>query len=159
MPDPRPRRLTVGVVAESGSAERRVALVPEAVASLASSGLAVVVESGAGQGALLRCCYYPTIFMPPSAGARAAHAVTGVRLQDPVNAAARAGMLDRCVRGCQVASSTQVTIGLADRAVTPSTVSDPWVIVRSDRRHRPATPRHLRVVHHDLGRASMKSVV
>jgi H+-translocating NAD(P) transhydrogenase subunit alpha len=37
---------TVGVVAESGADERRVALVPK-------SGVAVVVESGAGEGALL----------------------------------------------------------------------------------------------------------
>lgn len=46
----RPR---VGVVAESGSGERRVGLVPKAVASLVSSGIAVVVESGAGEAALL----------------------------------------------------------------------------------------------------------
>jgi NAD(P) transhydrogenase subunit alpha len=44
---------TIGVVAESGTDERRVALVPKAVASLVNSGLAVVVESGAGEGALL----------------------------------------------------------------------------------------------------------
>ena len=44
---------TVGVVAESGSGERRVALVPKAVASLVNSGVAVVVESGAGERALL----------------------------------------------------------------------------------------------------------
>ena len=44
---------TVGVVAESGSGERRVALVPKAVVSLVNSGVAVVVESGAGEGALL----------------------------------------------------------------------------------------------------------
>jgi H+-translocating NAD(P) transhydrogenase subunit alpha len=44
---------TVGVVAESGADERRVALVPKAVASLVSSGVAVVVESGAGEKALL----------------------------------------------------------------------------------------------------------
>ena len=44
---------TVRVVAESGADERRVALVPKAVASLVSSGVAVVVESGAGEGALL----------------------------------------------------------------------------------------------------------
>ena len=44
---------TVGVVAESGSDERRVGLVPKAVASLVNSGLAVVVESGAGEAALL----------------------------------------------------------------------------------------------------------
>src|SRR5215213_9741762 len=43
----------VGVVAESGSDERRVALVPKAVASLVNSGVAVVVESGAGERALL----------------------------------------------------------------------------------------------------------
>ena len=44
---------TVGVVAETGAGERRVALVPKAVASLVDSGLAVVVEPGAGEGALL----------------------------------------------------------------------------------------------------------
>ena len=44
---------TVGVVAESGMDERRVALVPKAVASLVNSGMAVVVESGAGDRALL----------------------------------------------------------------------------------------------------------
>ncbi|MGA7050298.1 MAG: Re/Si-specific NAD(P)(+) transhydrogenase subunit alpha [Mycobacterium sp.] len=44
---------TVGVVAESGSGERRVALVPKAVAALVNSGVAVVVESGAGERALL----------------------------------------------------------------------------------------------------------
>ncbi len=44
---------TVGVVRESGSGERRVALVPKAVASLVNSGMAVVVESGAGEQALL----------------------------------------------------------------------------------------------------------
>ena len=44
---------TVGVVAESGTGERRVALVPKAVATLVNSGVAVVVESGAGDRALL----------------------------------------------------------------------------------------------------------
>ena len=44
---------TVGVVRESGADERRVALVPKAVASLVNSGVAVVVESGAGEAALL----------------------------------------------------------------------------------------------------------
>lgn len=43
----------VGVVAESGTDERRVALVPKAVAALVNSGVAVVVESGAGARALL----------------------------------------------------------------------------------------------------------
>ncbi|MEE6179005.1 Re/Si-specific NAD(P)(+) transhydrogenase subunit alpha [Mycobacterium sp. 050134] len=44
---------TVGVVAESGADERRVALVPKAVAALVGSGVAVVIESGAGDKALL----------------------------------------------------------------------------------------------------------
>jgi NAD(P) transhydrogenase subunit alpha len=44
---------TVGVVAESGADERRVALVPKAIAPLLKSGIAVVVESGAGERALL----------------------------------------------------------------------------------------------------------
>lgn len=44
---------TVGVVAESGTDERRVALVPKAVTTLVNSGVAVVVESGAGDKALL----------------------------------------------------------------------------------------------------------
>src|SRR5258705_2563559 len=44
---------TVGVVRESGADERRVALVPKTVAALVNSGLAAVVESGAGEAALL----------------------------------------------------------------------------------------------------------
>lgn len=46
-------KTTVGVVAESGADERRVALVPKAVAALVGSGAAVVVEAGAGLRALL----------------------------------------------------------------------------------------------------------
>jgi len=46
-------KTTVGVVAESGSEERRVALVPKAVTTLITSGVTVVVESGAGDAALL----------------------------------------------------------------------------------------------------------
>ncbi|HEX3286269.1 MAG TPA: Re/Si-specific NAD(P)(+) transhydrogenase subunit alpha [Mycobacterium sp.] len=44
---------TIGVVRESGADERRVALVPKAVAPLVKSGLAVIIESGAGEQALL----------------------------------------------------------------------------------------------------------
>lgn len=44
---------TVGVVAESGADERRVALVPKAVSALVNMGVSVVVESGAGDRALL----------------------------------------------------------------------------------------------------------
>lgn len=45
--------VTVGVVAESGADERRVALVPKAVAALLKNGMNVVVEAGAGERALL----------------------------------------------------------------------------------------------------------
>src|ERR1700754_217250 len=44
---------TIGVVRESGEGERRVALVPKAVAPLVTNGLAVVIEAGAGEQALL----------------------------------------------------------------------------------------------------------
>ncbi|OUS83520.1 hypothetical protein CA951_40835, partial [Rhodococcus sp. NCIMB 12038] len=44
---------TVGVVRESNNGERRVALVPKVVASLIAKGVDVVVESGAGLGALI----------------------------------------------------------------------------------------------------------
>ncbi|VAZ70665.1 NAD(P) transhydrogenase subunit alpha part 1 [Mycobacterium persicum] len=53
MTDAQTHTVRVGVVAESRPDERRVALVPKAVASLVNSGVAVVVESGAGQRALL----------------------------------------------------------------------------------------------------------
>src|ERR1700755_1925017 len=49
---------TVGVVAESGDDERRVALVPKAIAPLVNSGVAVVVQSGAGERALLPDALY-----------------------------------------------------------------------------------------------------
>ena len=45
--------LTVGVVRESLAGERRVALVPKLVERLVKHGLRVVIESGAGEGALL----------------------------------------------------------------------------------------------------------
>ena len=47
---PRP---TVGVVRETNDGERRVALVPKVVATLRGKGLDVIVESGAGLGALM----------------------------------------------------------------------------------------------------------
>jgi NAD(P) transhydrogenase subunit alpha len=46
-------KATIGVVRESADGERRVALVPKAVSGLTAKGLAVIVESGAGTGALL----------------------------------------------------------------------------------------------------------
>ena len=47
------RRPTVGVVRETNDGERRVALVPKIVPALIGKGLDVIVESGAGQGALI----------------------------------------------------------------------------------------------------------
>ncbi|SDZ49150.1 NAD(P) transhydrogenase subunit alpha [Herbiconiux ginsengi] len=46
-------RLIVGVVAETGAGETRVALVPAAAARLIASGMQVVVERGAGQASLI----------------------------------------------------------------------------------------------------------
>ena len=46
-------QLTVGVVRETGHGERRVALVPKLVERVSGRGLRVVVEPGAGAGALL----------------------------------------------------------------------------------------------------------
>src|SRR6201990_2620807 len=49
---------TVGVVAESGDGERRVALGPKGIARLVKTGVAVVVEAGAGEHALLPDALY-----------------------------------------------------------------------------------------------------
>ena len=43
----------IGVPRESAEGERRVALVPKVVERLCADGLEVVVESGAGAGALI----------------------------------------------------------------------------------------------------------
>ncbi|CAM4240528.1 Re/Si-specific NAD(P)(+) transhydrogenase subunit alpha [Nocardia ninae] len=48
-----PRGARVGVVRESNAGERRVALVPKIIPSLLKQGVQVVVESGAGLGALI----------------------------------------------------------------------------------------------------------
>ncbi|MCH5641074.1 Re/Si-specific NAD(P)(+) transhydrogenase subunit alpha [Gordonia sp. ABSL49_1] len=45
--------MSVGVVRETAQGERRVALVPKVAASLVGKGVPVVVESGAGLGALI----------------------------------------------------------------------------------------------------------
>ena len=48
-----PRRTTVGVPREAAAGERRVALVPKVVEKLRARGVEVVVEAGAGLGALI----------------------------------------------------------------------------------------------------------
>src|SRR6476661_6846221 len=52
------RRTKVGVPRESGEGERRVALVPKIVEKLTARGVDVVVESGAGVGALIPDALY-----------------------------------------------------------------------------------------------------
>ncbi|MEV4126365.1 Re/Si-specific NAD(P)(+) transhydrogenase subunit alpha [Nocardia sp. NPDC049707] len=51
--DESPRGARVGVVRESNAGERRVALVPKIIPSLLKQGVEVVVEAGAGLGALI----------------------------------------------------------------------------------------------------------
>ncbi|MFQ6393257.1 Re/Si-specific NAD(P)(+) transhydrogenase subunit alpha [Nocardia sp. KC 131] len=51
--DQSPRGARVGVVRESNAGERRVALVPKIIPSLRKHGVEVVVEAGAGLGALI----------------------------------------------------------------------------------------------------------
>ena len=50
--------MKAGVVKETAPGERRVALVPDAVAKLQAAGIEVLVERGAGQGASLSDAAY-----------------------------------------------------------------------------------------------------
>ena len=52
------RRMKAAVVKETPPGERRVALVPDAVAKLQLAGIDVLVESGAGDGAWLSDAAY-----------------------------------------------------------------------------------------------------
>ena len=47
------QRPRIGVVRETAPGERRVALVPKVITQLIGKGLDVIVESGAGEAALL----------------------------------------------------------------------------------------------------------
>ena len=77
--------MKVAVVRESGPGERRVALVPEAVAKLRAAGLDVLVESGAGDGAWLADGSYAEAgaSVVPRAEAWAADAILMVGKPDP----------------------------------------------------------------------------
>jgi alanine dehydrogenase len=55
--DTRPR-MKVAVIKETSPGERRVALVPDAIARLSPAGIEVLVESGAGDGAWLSDAAY-----------------------------------------------------------------------------------------------------
>src|SRR2546423_2552983 len=52
------RRMKAAVVKETSPGERRVALVPDAIARLQPAGIDVLVESGAGEGAWLTDAAY-----------------------------------------------------------------------------------------------------
>ena len=107
------RRMKAAVIKETSPGERRVALVPDAVARLGPAGIDVLVESGAGDGAWLTDAAYAdagasivsaaeiyrtadvilTVTRPPSVGElRAGQAVIGMLapLADPEFAAALA---------------------------------------------------------------------
>ena len=107
------RRMKAAVIKETSPGERRVALVPDAVARLGPAGIDVLVQSGAGDGAWLSDAAYAdagasivsaaeiyrtadvilTVTRPPSVGElRAGQAVIGMLapLADPELAAALA---------------------------------------------------------------------
>ncbi|MCU1679062.1 MAG: alanine dehydrogenase/PNT-like [Frankiales bacterium] len=81
-------QLTVGVLRETAAGERRVALVPDGVATLAKAGTTVLVESGAGMGAFFPDAAYQ------SSGAeivdraelhRRSDVLLGLRTPDPID--------------------------------------------------------------------------
>ena len=53
MPSQRDALVKIGVARETASGEFRVALVPDALSKLTGAGLEVLVEAGAGDGALI----------------------------------------------------------------------------------------------------------
>jgi NAD(P) transhydrogenase subunit alpha len=59
--------MKAAVVKETAPGERRVALVPDAVARLRPAGIEVLVESGAGDGAWLTDSAYADAGAPSSA--------------------------------------------------------------------------------------------
>jgi NAD(P) transhydrogenase subunit alpha len=70
--------MKIGVVKETAEGERRVALVPEAVKKLSAKGLEVVVQRGAGEGALIPDSAYE------EAGARLVDEASGALASDVV---------------------------------------------------------------------------
>jgi H+-translocating NAD(P) transhydrogenase subunit alpha len=76
--------MKVAVVKETGRAERRVALVPETVAKLRSSGHEILVETGAGAGA----------FMPDESYSEAGAAVVTADQLGPADAVLMVGRPD-----------------------------------------------------------------
>src|SRR5262245_37672644 len=82
--------MKIGVLRETASGERRVALIPDAVASLVKSGLAVIVEAGAGDGAFHADAAFTKAgaTIAPDAGALVAQAEVVLKVQKPTLAEA-----------------------------------------------------------------------
>ncbi|MGZ6271620.1 MAG: Re/Si-specific NAD(P)(+) transhydrogenase subunit alpha [Candidatus Limnocylindrales bacterium] len=102
--------MKVGVARETAPGERRVALVPEAIGKLTGAGLEVLVEAGAGDGALLPDAAYT------EAGA---HVVDGAELYRQADVVLRV----QKPSAAEVAAlrSGQVVIGLLQPLIDPAT--------------------------------------
>ena len=113
--------LQVGVKHETSSGERRVSLVPDGVARLIQSGLAVLVERGAGAGAELSDTAYESV------GATIVEALEATRpppeivlcVARPADEQANALAANTTLIGVlQAASNPKLVQTLADRGVT-----------------------------------------
>jgi NAD(P) transhydrogenase subunit alpha len=82
--------MRVGVPKETAEGEHRVALVPEVVAKLKAKGLDVLVENGAGAGALL-----PDAAFADAGAQLTADAVERWSSRSPRRVSGRSGCSDR----------------------------------------------------------------
>jgi proton-translocating NAD(P)+ transhydrogenase subunit alpha len=102
--------ITVGAVRETAPGEHRVALVPEVAARLRTTGIEVLVESGAGRGALL---------------SDEAYTAAGATITTAADLYARADIV-LCISPPQDAAlrSGQAIVGLLDPAGRPERIRD-----------------------------------
>src|SRR5215212_5778894 len=105
--------MKVGVARETAPGERRVALVPDALAKLAAAGLEVLVEEGAGLGALIPDAAYA------DAGARV---VSGNELYAEADLIARVQKPSR--DEAKRLRSGQAVIGLLQPLLDPQLMAD-----------------------------------
>src|SRR5262245_30110111 len=111
--------MKVAVVKETFPGERRVALVPADVAKLVKSGLAVIVESGAGEGAGFADKSYE------SKGAQIAASRDGALAADIILQVRSLGANLRCGReDLERLHSGQIVIGLCDPLGEPKAVAE-----------------------------------
>jgi NAD(P) transhydrogenase subunit alpha len=104
--------MKVGVAKETAPGERRVALVPESVARLTAAGLEVLIESGAGSGALIPDQAYT------EAGAKVVSSVDLYGDSDVVLRVQKPGPSE-----VKVMRKGQVVIGLLQPLIDPKTAS------------------------------------